>query len=91
MTWPVAIGYGVAEAIIKAAEHTEGTSYDLLAMATHGNGAFKRFLMGSVTEHIVGHSKLPLLLDVFFRDGASILSGGESARERACFPFVMCD
>lgn len=62
VTWSVAVGYGVAEAIIKAAEPTEGTSYDLIAMATHGDGAFKRFLMGSVTEHIVGHTKLPLLL-----------------------------
>jgi nucleotide-binding universal stress UspA family protein len=49
----------IAEAIIKQAE---GGHVDLMAMATHGRGGMQHFVMGSVTERVLHHSKLPLLI-----------------------------
>ncbi len=49
----------VAEAIIK---QTEDGPVDLIAMATHGRGGMRHFVMGSVTERVLHHSKLPLLI-----------------------------
>ncbi len=49
----------VAEAIIKQAE---GGAVDLIAMATHGRGGMQHFVMGSITERVLHHSKLPLLI-----------------------------
>ncbi len=36
--------------------------YDLVIMRTHGMGATKRFLMGSVTNKVVHHIKKPILV-----------------------------
>jgi len=49
----------VAEAIIK---QTEDGPVDLIAMATHGRGGMQHFVMGSVTERVLHHSNLPLLI-----------------------------
>ena len=49
----------VAEAIIKQAE---SETVDLIAMATHGRGGMQHFVMGSITERVLHHSKLPLLI-----------------------------
>lgn len=49
----------VAEAII---QQTEAEPVDLIAMATHGRGGMRHFVMGSVTERVLHHSKLPLLI-----------------------------
>jgi nucleotide-binding universal stress UspA family protein len=49
----------IAEAIIKQAE---GGQVDMIAMATHGRGGMQHFVMGSVTERVLHHSKLPLLI-----------------------------
>ncbi|HVB22773.1 MAG TPA: universal stress protein [Ktedonobacteraceae bacterium] len=38
------------------------TGYDLIAMATHGRGGLLRRLMGSVTEQILGTTKLPMFV-----------------------------
>lgn len=69
LTWSVAIGHDVAEALIKAAESgedVEGTSVfggcDLLVLATHGRGGLERWVLGSVTEHILGATRLPLFI-----------------------------
>ncbi len=35
---------------------------DLIIMCTHGLGAAKRFLMGSVTNRVVHHSEIPVLV-----------------------------
>jgi nucleotide-binding universal stress UspA family protein len=35
---------------------------DLIAIATHGRSGLKRMLFGSVTEYVIKHSKLPILL-----------------------------
>jgi hypothetical protein len=34
----------------------------VIAMATHGRGGLKRLVMGSVTEHLLGATRLPLLI-----------------------------
>lgn len=35
---------------------------DVIAMATHGRGAFSRWIMGSVTERVLDTSRVPLLI-----------------------------
>jgi nucleotide-binding universal stress UspA family protein len=62
VTTAVASDPDVAEAIIKQAESVEGTPVDLIALATHGRGGMQHFVMGSVTERVLHHSKLPLLI-----------------------------
>jgi nucleotide-binding universal stress UspA family protein len=66
ITWSVAVATDVAGAIIKQAEQPEAAkymgNYDLIAMATHGRGGFRRLIMGSVTEQMLGSTKLPLLI-----------------------------
>ena len=49
----------VAEAIIKQAQ---SEAVDLIAMATHGRGGMEHFVLGSITERVLHHSKLPLLI-----------------------------
>jgi nucleotide-binding universal stress UspA family protein len=62
----VAVNTDVAGAIIKEAEQVrDGESapyYDMIAMATHGKGVLQRLFVGSVTEHVLKTTKLPLLV-----------------------------
>jgi nucleotide-binding universal stress UspA family protein len=53
---------GVAESgeYLQDAAGFEGC--DVIALATHGRGGIKRWMMGSVTERILGATKLPLLI-----------------------------
>lgn len=44
---------------------------DLLVMATHGRGAFKRFWLGSVADYVVRHLAIPILLVQPGRGGES--------------------
>ena len=67
--WYIEISKDVADALIKAAENgeiadgsQEFAGCDLLAMATHGRGGIQRWVMGSVTERVLGTTKLPLLI-----------------------------
>jgi nucleotide-binding universal stress UspA family protein len=66
ITSSVAVDTDVAEAIIKLAEHAtspENTgSFDVIAMTTHGHSGLGRLVMGSVTEHVLGATRLPLLI-----------------------------
>ncbi len=48
-----------AEAILDTAE---SRGADLIAMATHGYGGLRRFLMGSVADRVVQHAHAPVLL-----------------------------
>ena len=59
----------MAETLIKTAEtgeDVEGTNVfgggDLLVLATHGRGGLERLVLGSVTEHILGATRLPMLI-----------------------------
>ncbi len=69
LTWSVAIGHDVAETLIKVAEtgeDAEGTNVfgggDLIVLATHGRGGVERWMLGSVTEHVLGATSLPMLI-----------------------------
>jgi nucleotide-binding universal stress UspA family protein len=49
----------VAEAIIAASKKHES---DLIIMASHGRKGLARLLLGSETQHVLTHSKLPVLV-----------------------------
>lgn len=67
--WSIEEGNDVADALIQAAESGkmiessyEFTGCDLIAIATHGRGGLKRLMAGSVTEHVLGATSLPMLI-----------------------------
>lgn len=69
LTWSVAIGHDVAETLIKVAEtgkDVEGTNVfggcDLIVLASHDRGGLERWMLGSVTEHILGATRLPIMI-----------------------------
>ena len=49
----------VAESVIAAAKKHK---CDLIVMASHGRKGIKRVLLGSETQHVLTHSKLPVLV-----------------------------
>jgi nucleotide-binding universal stress UspA family protein len=49
----------IAETVLKVAEETKA---DVIAMSTHGHSGTGRWLMGSVADRVVSHSKVPVLL-----------------------------
>ncbi len=69
VSWSITIGEDVAQALIRVAEHGEDAKgvrvfggYDMLAMATHGRSGFNRLMLGSVTEQVLGTTRLPLFI-----------------------------
>lgn len=69
VSWSVAVDSYVAEKLIRTAENTEAVEeggafadFDVIALATHGRDGWQRWVMGSVTEHILLGTKLPLLI-----------------------------
>jgi nucleotide-binding universal stress UspA family protein len=67
VTTAIRIETDVPAAIIHAAEHGNGGEeeiggYDLVAMATHGRDTIPRWALGSVTEHVLDGTRLPLLV-----------------------------
>jgi nucleotide-binding universal stress UspA family protein len=48
-----------ADEIIKAAEETGA---DLIAMSTHGRSGWKRLAFGSITDKVMHHSSIPVLM-----------------------------
>ena len=67
--WSIEESKDVANALIEAAESGkviesshEFTGCDLIAIATHGRGGLKRLMAGSVTENVLGSTKLPMLI-----------------------------
>ncbi len=58
-TTSVIVNPDVPGTIIRQAEEEH---CDLIALATHGRGALMRALMGSVTERVISHTTLPLLV-----------------------------
>lgn len=69
LIWSVATGKDVADTIIKAAETGEDAECtrvyggcDLIVLATHGRGGLQRWMLGSVTERILGATRLPILI-----------------------------
>ncbi len=69
ITWSVALDADAADAIIGTAEQREQQEgaeglggCDLIAMSTHGRSGLQRWVMGSVTERVLGATKLPMLI-----------------------------
>lgn len=61
VTTSVSVNTDVAEALVeKAGQAVE--MFDLIAMANHGYGGLQRWAMGSTTERVLHHTKLPLLV-----------------------------
>ena len=65
----VATGKEVADTLIRSAEQSDEVegkrltgSCDLIAITTHGRGGLQRLAMGSVTERVLGATRLPLLV-----------------------------
>jgi nucleotide-binding universal stress UspA family protein len=69
VTSSVVVHTDVADTLIWEAEHGEfvGDSavcddYDMIAMATHGRGGPQHWFVGSITEQVLGATRLPLLI-----------------------------
>jgi nucleotide-binding universal stress UspA family protein len=66
ITSSVAVSSEVAGTIMRVAEQVKAEAgaggYDLIAMATHGRGGLQRWAMGSITEQVLGASRLPLFI-----------------------------
>lgn len=64
VTTSLAVNVDVAEALVQVAQQQlrAGGHFDLVAMATHGRSGRQRLLMGSVTDHVMSATKLPLLV-----------------------------
>ena len=52
----------VGDARTALLETAEQSLADLIVMATHGRGAFSRFWLGSVADHVMRHATVPVLL-----------------------------
>lgn len=50
------------DAAYKIIKISETKDFDLIVMCTHGMNAFKRFNLGSVTNKVVHHAKVPVLV-----------------------------
>ena len=48
-----------ADEVIKAAEDTGA---DLIAMSTHGRSGWRRLAFGSITDKVMHHSRIPVLM-----------------------------
>jgi len=55
-----------AEQVLKEVEQG---NFDLVVLMTHGRGGLKRWVWGSVAEHVVRHCPIPLLLGTPPREG----------------------
>jgi nucleotide-binding universal stress UspA family protein len=73
ITTSITVSPDVAGSIIRRAEESQ---CDMIAIATHGRGGLMRMLMGSVTERILGYTKLPLFI---VRPQESVVEHGEAA------------
>ena len=69
ITWSVAVDTDVAHAIIRMAENGEDAEgagvfgrCDLIAIATHGRSGLQHWVLGSITERVLGATKLPILV-----------------------------
>lgn len=66
VTSSIIVSMDVTKAICAEAEpdqeEQQAEPYDLVALATHGRGGLQRLLMGSVTEHLLGTIKVPMLI-----------------------------
>ncbi|GHO98752.1 universal stress protein UspA [Reticulibacter mediterranei] len=66
ISWSIKEGRDVAEMLLNMAEVSERITrerpYDAMALTTHGRSGWQRWLMGSITERVLAHAHLPLLI-----------------------------
>jgi nucleotide-binding universal stress UspA family protein len=69
ITWSVVLDDDIAGTIIAVAEGGEDAAgagmpgrCDFIAIATHGRTGFQRWALGSVTERVLGATRLPILI-----------------------------
>lgn len=69
ITWSVALDDDIAGTIIRTSEDGENAGgagapgrCDMIAMATHGRTGFQHWVLGSVTERVLGATRLPILI-----------------------------
>ncbi len=66
VSWSITVSEHVADAIVETAELggdiDMDNGYDFIAVATHGRSGLNRLRLGSVTEHILDATQLPLLV-----------------------------
>ncbi|HEY7419929.1 MAG TPA: universal stress protein [Ktedonobacteraceae bacterium] len=63
VTWSVRRGRDVADTLVNVTELDSGAGpYDLIAMTTHGLGGLQRWIVGSVTEHVLTGTRVPVLV-----------------------------
>ena len=69
VTWSIVVDSDIPHALIACAEQGKATrgagifgGSDILAVATHGRGGLSRLLLGSVSEALLGRTRLPLLI-----------------------------
>ncbi len=52
----------IVEETAQARNVATSAGFDLIALATHGRSGLQRLVMGSVTEHLLGVTKLPMFI-----------------------------
>lgn len=57
------------------AEHSVEQRCDLILMCTHGESGFRDRLVGSVAQHVITHTRTPVLLFQINRSGQAVMSG----------------
>jgi nucleotide-binding universal stress UspA family protein len=59
---PVMVSISVSDVASEILECAEGNEVDLIIMTTHGRSGITRWAFGSVTDKIIRHSKVPVLV-----------------------------
>ena len=69
ISWSVIDGEDAATALINLAEQGregkeagDSSNYDLIVISTHGRHGLERWVMGSVTDRLLTHTQLPMLI-----------------------------
>lgn len=59
---PISTAFAIGDPAYTILDQCEQLGCDAIVMSTHSNKAIKRFLLGSVTDKVVHHSKVSVLI-----------------------------
>lgn len=59
---PVETAYAIGDPAHAIIEYVDNNNCDAIVMSTHSNKALKRFLLGSVTDKVVHHAKVTVVI-----------------------------
>ena len=62
LTYSVELGTDVASILVDLAERGGENGCDLVAISTHGRSGWERWVMGSVTDRVLGTTRLPMFI-----------------------------